>query len=537
MKKKVWIITLALLFVLSSILAGCSGNKPSSAKSKTLIFGRGADSKLLDPAQVTDGESLHVTEQIFETLVKYDKKTTEVQPHLAESWETSPDGLVWTFKLKQGVKFHDGTPFNAEAVVYNFNRWMDKSHPEHKGGEFPYYGYMFGGYKGDKGHVIKSVTAVDEHTVKFELNFPQGPFLSNLAMPPFAIASPAAVKKGPDQFAQKPEGGGTGPFKFVEWKKNDSITLEKNKEYWEKGLPKLDKVIFRSIPDNAARFTALQSGDIDMMDGLNPNDVQLIKGNNKLKLYEQPGMNVAYLAFNTQKKPFDNPKVRQALNHATNKEGIIKSFYAGMAVPAVNPMPDIMWGYNKNIKDYEYNLEKAKQLLAEAGYPNGFEVEFYAMTEPRPYMPDGKKVAEYMAEDFAKIGVKTKIVTYDWQTYLDRTGKGEHSMALMGWNGDNGDPDNFLYVLLDKDNTRTPDAGNIAFYKSDELHDVLIKAQRATKQEERTQLYMKAQEIIKRDAPWVPLVHATAPLASKAEVTGFVPHPTSNVDLREVDIK
>jgi len=532
--RKSWLAALACVLLLSSILVGCAG-KADQARGKTLIYGRGADAKLLDPIQVTDGESMKVADSIFDTLVEYDRKTTEVKPGLAEKWETSPDGLTWTFHLRKGVKFHDGTPFNAEAVVYNFNRWMDKNHPEHKGGEFPYYGYMFQGYKGDEGHIIKSVTALDEYTVRFELNKPQAPFLSNLAMSPFGIASPTAVKKDPVKFAQSPVG--TGPFMFKEWKKNDSITLVKNTNYWKKGLPKLDKVIFRSIPDNAARFTALKSGDIDIMDGLNPSDVQLVEKDSNLQLFKQPGMNVAYLAMNMDKKPFDNPKVRQAINHAVNKEGIIKSFYANLAVPAVNPIPDFMWGYNKDVKDYEFNLDKAKQLLAEAGYPNGFEVEFYAMTEPRPYMPNGKKVAEFIQADLAKIGIKAKIITYDWQTYLDRTGKGEHPMALMGWNGDNGDPDNFLYVLLDKDNTRMPDAGNIAFYRSDELHDILIKAQQSSKQEERESLYMKAQEIIKKDAPWVPLVHAVVPYAAKKEVTGFVPHPTGNIYLDNVDLK
>ena len=210
---------------------------------KTLIYGRGADSKSLDPIQVTDGESLKVTENIFDTLVDYDDDNTEVVPGLAERWESSKDGKTWTFYLRKGVKFHDGTDFNAEAVVYNFERWMDKDHPEQKGGEFPYYGYMFGGYKGDKGHVIKSVNAVDEHTVKFELNYPQAPFLNNLAMPPFGIASPTAVKKDPEGFGQKPVG--TGPFKLESWKKNDTITLVKNEDYWQEGLPKLDKLIYR----------------------------------------------------------------------------------------------------------------------------------------------------------------------------------------------------------------------------------------------------------------------------------------------------
>ncbi|TCS96937.1 ABC transporter substrate-binding protein [Hazenella coriacea] len=537
MKKKYLILSIALLFVFSSILVACGGKKASGDRAKTLVFGRGADSILLDPIQVTDGESIKVASQVFDTLVEYDKGSTKIVPELADSWEASQDGLSWTFKLKQGVKFHDGTPFNAEAVVYNFNRWMDSKHPEHKGGEFAYYAYMFGGFKGDSGHVIKNVVAEDEYTVKFELNFPQGPFLSNLAMPAFSIASPTAVKKDPVKFAHNPAGGGTGPFEFVEWKKNNSITLKKNKNYWKPGLPKLDKVIFKSIPDNGSRFSNLKSGDIDMMDGLNPDDVQLIKSDSNYQLFLQEGMNVGYLAFNVEKEPFNNVKVRQALNYATNKQGIIKSFFADLGTPAVNPMPEIMWGSNKNIKDYEYNIDKAKQLLAEAGYKDGFEVDFYAMTEPRGYMPNGKKVAEYMQADFAKIGVKANIVTSDWQTYKERVGNGEHKMALFGWMGDNGDPDNFLYVLLDKDNARKPDAGNISFYKSEPLHDILIQAQRSSDQKEREQLYMKAQEIIKQDAPWIPLVHAKIPMGADAKLVGFVPHPTGSLNLHEVDFK
>ncbi|WP_044640075.1 ABC transporter substrate-binding protein [Risungbinella massiliensis] len=531
MNKK-WLIALVLLFTVSTFLTACGGGSDLAATDNVLVYGRGQDSKKLDPAQVTDGESLKVTRAIYDNLVEYDDKTTEVIPSLAEKWENSPDGKVWTFHLKKGVKFHDGTPFNAEAVVYNFNRWMDPNHPEHKGGDFGYYAYMFGGYKGDSGHVIKSVTATDEYTVKIELYRPQGPFLANLAMPPFGIASPTAVKKGPDQFNTNPVG--TGAFKFESWKKNESIVLVKNKEYWQKGNPKLDKLIFRVIPDNSARMTALQSGDIDIMDGMNPDDVKLVKANSKLQLFEQEGMNVAYLAFNTTKKPFDNPKVRQALNHAVNKEGIIKSFYAGMSTPAVNPMPNVIWGYNQNVKDYEFNLEKAKQLLKEAGYPDGFKVELYTMTNPRPYMPNGKKIAEFIKEDFKKIGVEVTVVPLDWPTHQERVKKGDHSMALYGWNGDNGDPDNFLYVLLDKDNTRAPDAGNIAFYVNEELHKVLIEAQESSDLKKRTELYEKAQEIIKKDAPWVPLVHATVPIAAKKEVKGFYPHATSTYKFHQV---
>ncbi|AUS07887.1 ABC transporter substrate-binding protein [Laceyella sacchari] len=535
MKKRLWLVSLIAIFIFSSVLVGCVEKKSAGTgkNDKTLIYGRGEDAKLLDPSLVTDGESTKVTDQIFDNLVEYADGSTDVVPSLAESWEASEDAKVWTFKLRKDVKFHDGTPFNAEAVVFNFERWADKNHPQHKGGDFPYYAYMFGGYKGDPGHKIKSVTAVDEFTVKFELTSPQAPFLQNLAMSAFGIASPTAVKKDPIAFTRNPVG--TGPFKLKEWKKNDTITLVKNGSFWRKGEPKLDKVIFKVIPDNSARFTALKSGDVDIIDGLNPTDVAPAEKDSKLQVFKQVGMNVGYLAFNTEKKPFDNPKVRQAFNHAVNKEALIKNFYSGLAKPAINPMPEFMLGYNKDVKDYEFNLDKAKQLLAEAGYADGMEVEFFAMTAPRPYMPDGKKIAEYIQADLAKIGVKAKIVTHDWQIYLDKTGKGEHQMALFGWNGDNGDPDNFLYVLLDKDNTRMPDAANIALYKNDELHDLLIRAQELSDEKQRAELYMKAQEIIKRDAPWVPIAHATVPYAAKKEVIGFKTHPTTELSLEKVD--
>ncbi len=535
MAKKYWIISIAVLFILSSLLTACGGGNTATSTGNTLVYGRGADSISLDPSQATDGESHKVSKEVFDTLVEYKKETTEVQPGLAESWETSSDGKTWTFHLRKGVKFQDGTDFNADAVAFNFNRWMDPKDPTHKGGDFSYYSYMFGGFKGDAGHVIKAVTAVDPNTVKFELNKPQGPFLNNLAMESFGIASPTAVKKDPVAFNQHPVG--TGPFTFVSWKKNDSIVLEKNKDYWQAGKPKLDKIIFRSIPDNAARFTALQSGDIDIMDGMNPDDAAVVKGNSNLQLFEQQGMNVAYLAFNTTKKPFDNVKVRQAINYAVNKQAIIKNFYAGMAEPAINPIPKVMWGYNDQVKDYEFNLAKAKELLKEAGYPDGLTIDFYAMQDPRPYMPNGKKIAEYVQQDLAKIGVKTNIISYEWSTYKERVENGEAQMAFFGWIGDNGDPDNFLYVLLDKDNTRTPGAGNIAFYKNNQLHDILIQAQALTDQKQRTELYKQAQTIIKADAPWVPLVHATVPLAAKKDVTGFFPHPTGIYDLREVSFQ
>lgn len=519
------------------LLAGCS-SKPaadpgqgSPKKEQTLIFARSNDTVSLDPQNVTDGESLRVTKNIYDTLVDYKKDSTEVVPGLATSWKTSGDGKTWTFTLREGVKFHDGTEFNADAVVYNFERMMDENHPQHKG-TFDYYPSMFNGFKG-KGSVIESVKAIDKKTVEFKLTAPQAPFLANLGMSCFAIISPAALEKYGEKIGQNPVG--TGPFVFKEWKPKESITLVKNDNYWTK--PKLDKLVFKVIPDNSARLTALKNGEIDLMDGLNPSDFASVNSDSKLQTYKRPPMNVAYLTMNTSKAPFDNVKIRQAISYATNKKGIVDAFYAGLAEPAVNMIPSSMWGFNKDIKDYEYNLETAKKLVAEAGYPNGLDTELWVMSGGRSYMPQAQKVAEAMKADLDKIGIRVKIVSTEWATYLKKLKNAEHPMALIGWIGDNGDPDNFLYVLLDKDNAKPPAAQNYSMYKNDKVHDLLIKAQTTADQAQRTQLYMEAQKIIHDDAPTVPLVHSQAALAGSKKVKGYVPHATGSESFADVSIE
>lgn len=522
MSRKSLVLSLIVLLIL-----GLAGTALAAKTGGTLIFGRGGDSVGLDPANVTDGESFKVTRQIYDTLVQYKRENTDVIPGLAHSWDVSEDGKVWTFYLRKGIKFHDGTPFNADAVKFNFDRWMFPDNPYHTGGDFAYWGAMFGGYPG----VVNGVQVVDEYTVKFTLNSPLAPFLNNIAMPCFGIASPTAVKKYGEDFFKNPVG--TSAFIFEEWIPDDKIVVKANQDYWGEG-PFLDKIIFRSIPDNAARFIELQAGTIDIADGINPDDVQFVERDKNLQLYLRPPMNVGYLSMNQLHKPFDNVLVRQALNHAINKEPIIDAFYAGLAEVAKNPLPPSVWGYNDDIVDYDYNPAKAKELLKEAGYPNGFTTELWAMPVPRPYMPDGRKIAEAIQADLAVIGVKANIVSYDWGTYLQKAEAGEHDMCLLGWTGDNGDPDNFLYVLLDKDNAVIGSAQNNAFYRSDELHDMLIEAQQNPDMARRTELYRKAQELIHRDAPWVPLAHSTPPIAGKVYIQDYIPHSTSAEKLNNV---
>ncbi|TWT24121.1 ABC transporter substrate-binding protein [Planomicrobium sp. CPCC 101110] len=536
--KKFLSLALLMLMLISTALYGCSsgnssegtesgGSEGESAEEKTLIFGRGGDSVSLDPIVVTDGESYKVTKNIFDTLVNFGEQDTEIHPGLAKEWTAAEDGLTYTFVLEEGVKFHDGTDFNAEAVVKNFERWAAGD-----ADKFPYYGSMFGGFGDEEGHVIESVTATGDYEVEFKLKRPQAPFLKNLAMSSFGIASPTAFEEAGDKFGDNPVG--TGPFKFVEWKRNDTVTIEKFEDYWVEGEPKLDRVIFRSIPDNSARLNALLSGEIDLADGITPSDGETIESNADLQLFERPSMNVGYLGLTTTREPFDDPKVRQAMNHAIDKQAIVDAFFEGRGEVAKNPMPPVINGYNDDIEGYEYDPEKAKALLKEAGLEDGFEMELYAMPVPRPYMPDGQKVAEAIQKNLADVGIKAEIVSFEWATYLEKAAAGEADAFLLGWTGDNGDADNFLYVLLDQDNIGS---NNYTYYENQELHDILIQAQTEVDEDKRNELYKQAQEIIHEDAPWVPLAHSTPLLAGGKNVVNFKAHPTGSDKLADVDLQ
>ncbi|MFC4355678.1 ABC transporter substrate-binding protein [Chryseomicrobium palamuruense] len=543
--KKIWSFLLFFGLIAMLFLAACNsddegsegtndeGNdseeatNEDSGEPKVLIFGRGGDSVNLDPISVTDGESFKVTQNVFETLVNFGEQDTTINPGLAHDWEVSEDGLTYTFLLEEGVKFHDGTDFNAEAVVANFERWASGT-----ADKYYYYKSMFGGFGDEEGHVIESVTADDDYTVTFTLKRPQAPFLKNIAMSPFGMGSPTAFEAAGDSFGDNPVG--TGPFKFVEWKRNDSITIEKFEDYWQEGLPKLDRVVFRAIPDNSTRLNALLTGEIDLADGVNPTDAGSIEGDSALQLFERPSMNIGYLGLTNTRPPFDNVLVRQAMNHAIDRQAIVDAFFEGRAEVAVNPMPPSISGYNDQIEGYAYDPERAKELLAEAGLPDGFEMELWAMPVPRPYMPDGMKVAEVMQKNLADVGITAEIVSFEWATYLEKARNGEADAFMLGWTGDNGDADNFLYVLLDGDNIGS---NNYTYYDNEELHDLLIAAQSEVDENKRNELYMQAQEIIHEDAPWVPLAHSTPLLAGKAELTGFLPHPTGSDKLHNVDFE
>ncbi|WP_221567852.1 ABC transporter substrate-binding protein [Alkalihalobacillus sp. TS-13] len=511
-------------------LVGCSDNGGGDAngqKPESLVIGLGGDAVSLDPAEVTDSVSENVSQSILETLVTFAEGETEVKPLLAKEWTESDDGLTYTLTIEEGVQFHDGTPLNAEAVVYNFERWMNADEDK-----FFMYGSVFGGYKGDENHAIESVKAVDDHKVEFKLKYPKPTFLKDLALTPFSISSPEAIEEHGENYGSNPVG--TGPFTFQEWKRKNRVVLNKNEEYWVDGYPKVNQVVFRVIPDNSNRLNALKSGEIHLMDGLSPENIEEIENDENFKVFSRPSLNIGYLGFNVEKEPFDDKLVRQALNHAVDKGAIIKAFFAGQAEPAKNPIPPVVQGYNDEIEEYEYDPEKAKELLDKAGHPDGFKMELWAMPVARPYMPDANKVAESIQSDLSKVGVEAEIVSYEWATYLDKVKKGEADSFILGWTGTNGDADDFIYNLWHEDNIGSL---NSTRYANDEVNSLLSEARKITDQEKRNDLYGRVQEIMHEDPPIVPLVHATPALAGRADLQGFDPHPTGRIITTEISFE
>jgi peptide/nickel transport system substrate-binding protein len=511
------IVAVAFAIVSALWLVACQRVDP--VQRQVLVFGRGADSVGLDAAHEEDGESFKVAELIFDTLVQYTQESTDIEPGLATSWTSREEGLVWEFELREGVKFHDGTPVDADAVAFSLERQRDEKHPFHNVGD-PYVYWISLGMS----EKIESVTAVAPMRVEIRLRQPYSPLLNVLATPPFAVVSPSAVAQHGADFGSYPVG--SGPFIFGEWRRDDRIILERNEDYWA-GTPELERIIFRAIPDKHARRVALEKGDIHVLDSADPEDIDAMRANAELVVVQKAGMNVGYVAMNTTHTPLDDPRVRYAINHAIDKQTIVDQLYNGRALKAKNPIPPTIWGYNDDIEDFTYDPEKARALIAEA-LPGGFAepLSFYVPTNPRPYFPNPGNIGLAIQSDLQKAGIPSRIDTFEWSTYLEKVRQGDHDIAMLGWIADYADPDNFLYFTLSKSNA-TPPASNIALYKSDELEELLLEGQRVADPATRARIYRAAQEVVRKDAPWVIVAHATRVAVVRANVEGFTLHPTS----------
>ena len=509
------------LSFLIAMVAGCS--KPAAIPTNTLIYGRGEDSQSLDPINTDIGESVKVIVNLYDRLVTYHDETLELIPSLATEWDHSEDGLTWTFQLREGVKFHDGEPFNAEAVVFTFKRLIEDS-PEHAYVSARPYKPNF--------NVIEDVVAKGEYVVEFKLKQPSAIFLQNLAMFPSGIVSPTAVMKHKEDYSTNPVG--TGPFRFVKWQRDQQIVLEAFDDYW-RGRPAVDRIVFVPVSENATRVQQLRRGSIHIADNLPPIEVDALDGTPGIVLQEQIGMNVGYLTIQTEKPPLDNVSLRQAIGHAIDKTQLVKVAYAGHAKTAKTMVPPTMWGHHEELVDREFDLERAKELMQqaqqEAGVDLPLQLTLSVMSEPRPYMQDPLNVASFIKDSLAEIGLELTIDPKPANQHFAHLMSGGHQLGLAGWTSDNNDPDNFLYTLLDIDNI-SEHGNNLSCYRNEYVHELLLAGQSELDVEARFGIYKKVQEQVFADAPVIPLVHTSVRVAQRDVLKGYKLHPSALVRLR-----
>lgn len=515
--------------LLPLVFVGCPSPTNSTSANQVLVYGRGEDADTLDPINTEVGEAVKVIHNLYDTLVTYDDKTLDLVPALATSLgETSEDGLTWTFPIRKGVKFHDGSTLDAHAVVFSIERLIERDHPHAYEKSRPYRP-MF--------NMLEKVEATDDYTVQFTLNQPSAVFLRNLAMFPASIVSPQAVKERGKKFAANPVG--TGPFQLDNWSPDEKLVLKAFADHW-RGAPRSERAIFLPVSESATRVQQMKRGEIHIADNLPPGELDSLLKEPGVVAQQQPGLNVAYLALNTEKPPLDNANVRRAIALALNKEEIVRVAYKNHATTAVTMLPRNMtdW-FNAEIEDRPHDVEQAKSLIKAYGNENGIALpitlNLAVMSKPRPYMQRPKVLATSIKDALASIGVVVELSQRDVNQHFDYLMKGNHELGLAGWSSDNNDPDNFLYMLLDEDNIGDPETGggmNLSRFRHDRLHELLMAGQTEMNVAKRREIYNEAQQIIFDEAPVIPLVHTTVRVALRKNVKGYYLHPSSNVRLR-----
>ena len=487
-----------------------------------LIVGQIAEPKSLDPHAVTAVNDFRILMNVYDGLVRYKDGTLEVEPALAESWTISDDGTVYTFDLRDGVSFHDGSPLTAEAVKFNFDRMLDENHPFYDTGPFP-LSFFFS--------AIDSVTAEDADTVTFTLKEPYAPFLSNLAYPTGLIVSPEAVKEFGKDFGRHPSG--TGPFRFAEWESNAKVVVVRNEDYWG-GAPALEAVVFRPITDANTRVAEMLAGGIDLMVEVPPDSVATFTDDASYQVHEQAGPHVWFLILNAKEGPLADKKMRQAVNYAIDKKALVENVLQGTAEVAAGPTPPAFaWAYNEELDPYPYDPAKAKSLIEEAGHA-GAELTFY-VTEGGSGMLDPVPMGAAIQADLAEVGLNVEIETYEWNTFLGKVNpglEGKADMAEMAWM--TNDPDTLPYLALRSD--AFPDKGgfNSGYYSNPEVDKLLEAARRSTDQEERAELYKQMQAIVHDDAPWAFIANWKQNAVASSAVDGFSLQPSFFLILKDV---
>jgi peptide/nickel transport system substrate-binding protein len=496
---------LALLLVVTLGLAACTTTPaPTVALRDKLVVGMGADAVSLDPHRSNDQSSSRVRGQIYETLIAQDDSLNLI-PGLAESW-TQVDDLTFEFKLKQGVVFHDGSSFTAADVKFTFDRAVQS----------PDIGFIM--------NPIASTEVVDDFTVRLTTKFPFAPMLASLAHPAAAILSKAVVVDGYD--FEMPIG--TGPFKFVERVVGDSLTLARFDDYH--GTKAVTPtVVFRVIPDNASRTIELETGGIDIAYDIAPGDVARVGSNPDLNLVRDPNLSMTYIGFNFQKAPFDNAKVRQAINLALDMDAIVEVVMRGVGAPAFGPIGPNVFGANTDLEPYPFDVEKAKALMVEAGFPDGFETTLW--TNENQIRMD---IAEIAQNQLAAIGIKVTVQVLEWGAYLAATAAGEHDMFILGWTTVTADADYGLFPLFHSSQFGGP--GNRTYYSNPRVDELLELGRENVDPAVRLAAYREAQEIIRDDAPWIFVNTGENISGTSNKVTGFTQAPAGMHRLKNVGV-
>jgi len=507
-KKVLAILSMMIVLVLATVGCGNSGGANVSADGvkDTLVVAQGADAKTLDPHGSNDNPSSRVVKQINETLVVQDENM-ELQSGLAESWEKI-DELTFEFKLKQGVKFHNGEEFKASDVKFTLLRAL----------ESPNVGHIVGAINKD------GIEIVDDYTIRLATSEPFAPLLAHLAHTGASILSEKAVIEAGDDYGQNPIG--TGPFEFESWVNGDEINLVKFDEYHGEAA-KVEKVKFRNIAEATNRTINLETGEIDIAYDILPTDIRRVEEDENLTLMRQENLTTTYIGFNVQKENLSDVRVRQAINHAIDAESIIEAVMEGVGEQANGPLGPNVWASNQDLEPYEYNVEKAKELMKEAGYENGFKTSIW--TNDNKTRMD---ISEIVQNQLKQINIEAEVKVVEWGSYLDGTANGEHDMFILGWGTVTGDPDYGLYALFHS--SQFGDAGNRTFYANSNVDELLEKARVSVDPVEREVAYLEAQEIIRDDAPWIFLNNSENVDGVRSNVKGFEQHPAGHHRLGSV---
>ena len=496
---------------------------PGFAFCQTLIYCSEASPDYFNPQMSLSGAAFDASNLLYSRLIEFDLEGNKLIPGLAKKWTLSKDKKIYTFYLRKNVSFYPRGEFkpsrffNADDVLFSFNRQKNKSHP--------FYNVNGGGYKFfyslDLHNQITEIKKINDYTVQFVLKKPLNLFPKLVAME-FAIILSKEYgdfllkKKQPAKIDFEPVG--TGPFILEKYVKGNLIRYKRNENYYL-GPAKLKQIVFSITPDPSVRFQKLKREECHFVAKPQPTDILAMKQHKKIRVVQGMAHNLGYLSMNTLKVPLNNKTVRKAIAHALNRKFYIEAIYKGLAETLDSPLPPALWGHNPKIKLPEYNLEKARALLKSVGLEKGFKIKLWTLPVSRPYNPNGKKMGELMQSDLKKVGIEAELITYDWSTYLAKSSQGEHEMIQLGWSADIADPSNFLQILLTCDSIAS--GSNLSRWCNKKYDLLISKAMEQSNQKTAEQLYKKAQVLFIQDIPFIPIAHAYKYVALSPKVKGY----------------